>query len=156
VVRARSRHEISWCGLHFAWCSEYYDPSAASASSAGAAIAPSSSPRALFEVLKQDCAKEDGHSALIKGYKKKFKRLASDWLSTGRIGRAQYDEIVAVANSTSWRIWRPVVYVIPRQPIESAGRLISVPRGLRAAYGPELQITDLSPVEFDLIECQLA
>ena len=43
------------------------------------------------------------------------------------------------------------MYIIPKDPILSAGRLISVPYGARAAYGPEMQILDLMPHEFDII-----
>jgi hypothetical protein len=69
----------------------------------------------------------------------------------GRINKAQYDEIVE-AVSKSWVIWKPVLYVIPRAPIEAAGRLTGVPYGSRAAYGPEYQISDLTVDEFDMIE----
>lgn len=57
--------------------------------------------------------------------------------------------------SSSWKIWRPVLYVIPRAPIELAGRLHQVPHPDRASYGPELQIDDLHRNEFDLIMSQL-
>jgi hypothetical protein len=142
-------------GKHFAWCSECYDPIFAPPGSAGASVAPSSSPHGIFQALKHDCEREDKHSDLIKRYRKTFKRLAADWLSTSRISQDQYDEIIAVTKGPSWRIWRPVLYVIPREPIEAAGRLNSVPYKDRAGYGPELQITDLDPSEFDLLEVQL-
>jgi hypothetical protein len=142
-------------GEHFVWCSESYDPGAAATGSASASVAPSASPRTIFDVLHDDCAKEERHSALINGYRKTFKRLATDWLSAGRINKDEFDEIVAVVKGPSWRIWRPVLYVIPRAPIELAGRLHSVPYRRRASYGAELLIKDLVPKEFDLIECQL-
>ena len=54
--------------------------------------------------------------------------------------------------SPSWKIWRPVLYVIPREKIETSGRLKTVPHKNRAAFGTELQITDLHTDEFDIIE----
>jgi hypothetical protein len=44
------------------------------------------------------------------------------------------------------------LYVIPRAPIEAAGRLRSGPRQDRAGYGPEQQVIDLRSDEFDIIE----
>lgn len=142
-------------GKYFVWCSEFYDPIGAPPGSTAAAIAPSSSPRGIFESLKQDCEREDRHSLLIKGYRKTFLRLAANWLAETKINNSQHNEIVAIVKAPSWRIWRPVLYVIPRAPIESSGRLITVPHRQRVAYGPELQIKDLTPHEFDLVECQL-
>jgi hypothetical protein len=138
-------------GTHFAWCSEYYDPTSEPSVSAAAAIAPSSSPRGIFEILKGDCDREDRHSSLIKGYRKTFKRLAARWLADGSIDLAAHNEIVAVVKSSSWKIWRPVLYVVPRALIESTGRLIAVPHDVRAAYGAEFQIANLARHEFDIL-----
>lgn len=137
------------------WCCEYFDPAAAGTATAASAIGPTSDPRTLFEQLRIHCEKEEQHSHLIKGYRKTFCRLAAEWLAATSIDRAQHDEIVATVKAPSWRIWRPQLYVIPRYPIDSAGRLISVPRRARAAYGPELQIRDLDSSEFDIIEAVL-
>src|SRR5713226_5205567 len=137
--------------LHWVWCSEFYDPTTAAGASAAAAIAPSSSPRELFDQLKKDCDREDTHSHLIKHYRRTFRRLAAQLLAAGEINRAEHDEIVTTVKSHSWKIWRPQLYVIPRAPIEAANRLIRVPRKDRAAYGPELRIEDLRTAEFDMI-----
>ena len=142
-------------GIHFVWCSEYYDPASAPPGSAGALIAPSSSPKGIFETLQNDCDREDGHSHLIKGYRKTFQRLATNWLASALIDRDAYDEIVTTVRTQSWRIWRPQLYIIPRAPLDSAGRVFAVKRAVRAAYGPELQIIDLQTHEFDFIEGSL-
>ena len=139
-------------GIHVVWCSEYFDPSTAPSGSAAAAIAPSSSPKGIFDTLQSDCAREDSHSALISRYRKTFRRLATDWYADGSITDPQREEIIAVTKSNSWRIWRPVLYVIPNENLIAAGRVISVPRAGRAAYGPEFQILDLKTNEFDMIE----
>ena len=139
-------------GVHFVWCSEYYDPTTAPSGSAEAAIAPSSSPKGIYDTLHGDCHREDVHSALIKSYKGTLCRLAKGWLSDGSITKNQHDEIIAAVKSKSWRIWRPVLYVIPKAPIEVASRLVKVNHKKRAAYGPEMQIHDLNLHEFDLIE----
>jgi len=139
-------------GKYFVWCSEYFDPTSAPSGSEAAAIAPSSSPKGIYCTLLDDCQREDTHSALIRGYRKTFRRLAKAWCAEGLITSDDCAEILAVIKSTSWRIWRPVLYVIPKDPIVSQGRLISVPHRFRAAYGPETQIVDLQAHEFDIIE----
>lgn len=137
---------------YFVWCSEHYDPTTAPAGSAAAAIAPSSSPKGIYDTLADDCRREDRHSALIKGYKRTFLRLAKDWVADGSIAAQDGEEIAGMVKSQSWRIWRPVLYVIPEDPIRTAGRLQTVKHRSRAAYGPELQILDLGTLEFDPIE----
>ena len=145
-IATRYRNDV-----HFVWCSEYYDPTTATPGTAGAAIAPSSSPKVIFDTLTRECDQEERHSAIIKGYRKTFRRLAAEWLADGSITQEWHDEIVATVNATSWIIWRPQIYVIPREPIESAGRLISVSHRARAGYGPELKIEALLSHEFDII-----
>lgn len=139
-------------GVHRVWCSEYFDPKTAPASSAAALIGPSSSPKAIFYGLWEDCDKEDTHSHVIRSHRRTFRALATDWFSAGRITEAQRNEILATVKSSSWKIWRPVLYVIPRAPIEAASRLNVVPLGKRAAYGGEYQIEDLHTTEFDIVE----
>lgn len=139
-------------GKHFVWCSEHFDPFKAAAGTSAAAIAPSSSPRGIYEALKRDCDQEDTHSHLIKGYRKTFKRLAKEWWVDQSITEYERDEIISVVNSSSWKIWRPQLFLIPRQHIDSSNRLQSVKRNDRAAYGPEHQICDLDTTEFEIIE----
>ncbi len=97
----------------------------------------------------------DCHSALIKGYKKTFSRLARDWLALGNISKDQYDEIIASMRMGGWTLWRPMLYVIPRADAEKLGRLRLVPRPVRAAQGPEMQVFDLQRDEFDIIELKI-
>jgi len=139
-------------GVHVVWCSDYYDSATAPPGSAAAATAPSSSPKGIFDALRRDCEREDTHSPLIRGYRKTFRRLATEWLADGSINAVQFDEIIAMVKSPSWRIWRPWLYIIPRAPIVTAGRLIQVPLRRRANIGPEFQINDLMPHEFDSVE----
>jgi hypothetical protein len=139
-------------GVHFAWVSDYYDASMAPPGTAAALIAPSSSPKVIYEALWNDVEKEDTHSALIKGYRKTFKRLANEWFADSSITKAQRDEIVATVDSRSWKIWRPVVYVIAKSHIVPATRIETVKHKDRAAYGPEMRINDLAISEFDIIE----
>ena len=139
-------------GIHFAWVSEYFDSSTAPAGSSGAAIAPSSNPRAIYDNLWHDCDKEDTHSFLIKGYKRTFKRLAVAWCADGSITSIQKDEIFSIVDSKSWKIWRPTLYAIAKDLVIPENRIKTMALRNRAAYGPEMQIEDLKTHEFDLIE----
>lgn len=139
-------------GNYFAWVCECFDTSKAPSGSASAMIAPSSNPKRIYERLAEECDDEEEHSDSIKRYKKTFTRLARSWAADGTITAADEQEIITTVRSRSWKIWRPVIYVIPRVPIESAGRLIQVPRKDRAGYGPEFQINGFSRNEFDIIE----
>lgn len=139
-------------GVHFAWVSEYFDTEREPlAGSAGHLIAPSSNPRKIYEDLLHECNAEEEHSRIIRDHRKKFQRLAKDWLAGGRIDKSQYDEIVASVRAKTWRIWKPQLYVIPRANI-APHRVIEVHRKDRAGYGPEKQICDLMPNEFDKID----
>lgn len=137
-------------GNHFVWCSDYFDPSTAGSQSLAASIAPSSNPCNIFHILKEACEKEDSHNHLISGYRKTFRRLAKEWLADTSITKSQFDEIISVTKSPSWKIWRPQLYVISRPLILS--RLVGVAHKSRAAYGPEQQIPDLQSHEFEIIE----
>jgi hypothetical protein len=81
-----------------------------------------------------------------------FKNIAKQWLSDGKITKPDHDEIAWTAKSNTFVVWRPVLYIIPREPIERAGRLLEVEAARRASFAPEWQIRDLCPDEFELIE----
>jgi hypothetical protein len=154
-TNCRFAHDIAMTyrnGMHFAWVSECYDASKQPIGTPAAATPPSSSPKEIYDNLWKDCEREDSHSDTIKRIKKTFKKLAATWRAEKSITEGDYKEIVGLVHSNSWKIWRPVLYVIPKAPIVAAGRLITVPRTGRAGYGPEGQIIDLHNLEFDVIE----
>ena len=93
-------------GVHFAWVCECFDSSKAAAGTAAALIAPSSNPKRIYDTLYEDCKKEDRHSALIKGYKRKFRLLGRAWAGDESISDEQCEDIIATVNSRSWKIWR--------------------------------------------------
>jgi len=140
--------------VHFAWVSDYFDANTAPSNSPGKAIAPSSNPHLIYNDLWSAVDKEDSHSALIKGYKKTFRLLAATWYANGEITSTEKDELLAALKIPGWKIWRPVLFVIPRHSIKST-RIKSVPHRNRAAYGPEMQIVDLKRHEFDVVEFKL-
>jgi hypothetical protein len=138
-------------GRHFAWVCEYFDTAHAPALSAGALIAPNSNPRKIYEDLLIEYKAEEEHSRIIRDHRKTFTRLAKQWFAANEITRGQSDEIIASVRAQSWRIWKPVLYVIPKAGIDPA-RVIEVERNDRAGYGPEHQILDLQRDEFDIVD----
>lgn len=138
-------------GRYFAWVCEYFDASEAPPGSAGSLIAPSSNPRKIYEDLLYEYRAQEEHPRVIRDHRKTFRRLAKDWKAKGEINDAQLAEIIASVNASSWKIWKPVLYVIPSRTIDPA-RVISVARSARAGYGPEHQILDLRRDEFDIID----
>lgn len=139
-------------GKHFAWVSDFFDTEReAPAGSSGHLIAPSSNPRKIYADLLHECRAQEEHSRIIRDHRKTFERLGKAWLAESSITKAQYDEIVASVRAKSWRIWQPVLYVIPRANI-AAGRVVEVQRKDRAGYGPEKQIVDLQLTEFDVLD----
>ncbi len=134
----------------YAWCSEYFSSSDQAIGAPAALIAASSDPKTIYEQLSRACETDDSHDARIKGYRKTFKRLATEWNSNGSLTDAHHAEIHAVCKSPSFKIWRPVLFIIPR-PVVST-RLKEVPRNKRASHGMEYTITDLDLSEVDIIE----
>ena len=139
-------------GKYFAWVCDFFDSERdALPGSSGALIAPSSNPRKIYDDLLQECRAQEEHSRIIRDHKKTFTRLAKQWLANGELTDDQCAEIIASVRARSWRIWKPVLYVIPRQGIDPS-RIKEIRRTSRAGYGPEYQIADLERQEFDIID----
>jgi hypothetical protein len=136
----------------YAWCSEVFSEGQQAGNAPSSMVAASSDPMTIYEQLHRAVSSEDRNDKRIQGYKKTFRRLASAWLDGGEITQEQHDEIKAACNQTRWRMRRPLLYVIPRAPVEAAGRLQLVPVNRRAGPGNEFIIPDLAPPEFDIIE----
>lgn len=136
--------------VHYVWCSESFDSRKLSSYSPGALTAPSSNPADIYRELKRDIEGRDMHSAKIAAQKASFIKLAIEWESKGEISVSDRDDIVYMVNNAGFDHWRPLIYVIPRAPVES--RLQIVPAHLRAGFGPEYIIPDLARSEFDLVE----
>lgn len=133
------------------WCSEFFDPGSHGSHSPAALIPPSSSPKPLYYDVLNAVRKSDDGNNKLKAYRKTFVWLARNWLSKGEITRFQHDEIVALVRKHRFAIWEPRLLVIPREPLESSGRLQPVPAHKRAGVGMEFQVFDLLRGEFDII-----
>jgi hypothetical protein len=138
-------------GIHYVWCSENCDSKTLSAYSPGALVAPSSNPADIYRELKRDVDGKDKHSAKINRQKATLASLAVTWEADGKISTTQKEEIIYLANTADFSLWRPLLYVIPRTA-DIERRLKLVPIDKRAGVGMEYIIEDLKRDEFDIIE----
>lgn len=134
------------------WCCESFDPSSIFNDAKLSMIGPSSSPRAIAQLLRDAVEHEDQHSPLINRYRHRFSRMARDWRERQMITEQQAQEIRELVHQPSFRKWRPLVYLIPRQPMQDSGRLHLVAVHQRAAHGAEWEIRDLDLEECDILE----
>lgn len=139
---------------HYVWCSEYFDPSAYGRDHAASLIPVSSSPAAIYERLQEDVATRDNHSDLIERIRAAMLKAATDWRGSGSIDEKSYQEIVELLMRADIGAFRPVIYVIPRELIDS--RVVEVDMKRRAGAGPEHLIEDLKGAEFDFIRIRHA
>lgn len=136
------------------WSSEEFDPASVGTHSLSALTAPGSSPKPLYyDVLKAVRTSDQGNQK-IPHYRSTFRRLARDWFSRNEISSADQDDILAMVRRERWRIWKPRLYVIPREYVEKPGRLSPVPVQKAAGIGPEFQILDLHRSEFDIVSLE--
>lgn len=136
--------------LHYVWCSDTFDSATLGRYSLGALLPPSSNPVDIYRELKRDVDRGDLHSAKIAAQRASFISLATLWHASGHLAEEDRDDIAYMVNNAPLSHWRPLIYVIPRAPVES--RLQLVPASKRAGIGDEYIIPDLQRNEFDLIE----
>lgn len=137
-------------GTHYVWCSEYFDSKKAPAMSRSSLIPYSSNPADIYRQMKRENDPWDGHSPTVERIAATLIGLTHGWHATGALSDSDRDEVLTLLQQRNPQLWRPLVYVIPRSPVELRMRL--VPLAQRAGLGPEYIIEDLSSSEFDTIE----
>jgi hypothetical protein len=145
LIQEKYMHDV-----HYVWCSENFDSATLPPHSGASLVPPSSNPADIFRVLKRDVERHDQHSAKINEQKVSLTDRAIDWEKNGSISTADRDEIIYMVNNAAWDHWRPLIYIIPRAPVQT--RLAVVPMSRRAGFGNEYTIADLARAEFDIIE----
>jgi len=134
---------------HHVWCSELFDGTKAPGYSAP--VPPSSDPCAIYRQLHGTFVNSDRHCPKIKEQKASFCKLATRWEKAGEITAKDKADILFMTKHASAKELRPLVYVIPRAPVES--RLKIVPIKDRAGLAMEYRLEgDLLRTEFDVIE----
>ena len=135
-------------GVHHAWCSPVFD---GKTTAVHINIPPTSSPSGLYRQLWEETSRGEMHSDAIPRIQEGIQRGAAAKLDTGVIDAAQHQEIIGMINRASLREFRPVLYIIPYDRVET---LVSdVPVYERAhPLSVEFKVTALPRDSFDLIE----
>lgn len=134
--------------VHHVWCSEYFDRDKVSPYSIGSLVGASSNPADIYRELKS--ARGDRGSQRIKAHKAMLTGLATTWAAGGEISDDDRDDIIALVDTADSQYWRPLLYVIPRAPVDS--RLILQRMTVRSGAGKEYVLGDLQRSEFHVIE----
>lgn len=136
--------------VHYVWCSEYFDPQAQGVDHSASLIPVSSSPAEIYRRLEADIKSEDTHSESISRIRSSMIAVATRWSNNNEISEESYQEIVSLLEISTFKSFRPMIYVIPKSAV-SADRIEAVPMEERAGAGPEYRIAALRGSEFDLI-----
>ncbi len=137
--------------VHYVWCSESFDSKTLGTYVSGSLVAPTSNPKDIFLDLKRAVDATDKHNAKINEQISALLARAVKWEASGDISTSDKDDIIYMVNEPAYfKHWRPLLYVIPRAPVEA--RLQPVPAALCASLGKEYILSDLRRDEFDLIE----
>ncbi len=136
--------------VHYVWCSEHFDSKSAAKYSIGSLVPASSNPADIYRELKRDVTSGDRHSSKIISQQASLKLLATKWENAGIITQDMKDEIYVLSDRWDFDLWRPLLYIIPRPPVEN--RLQLVPLTNRAGLGNEYILQDLKGAEFQIIE----
>jgi hypothetical protein len=136
--------------IHYIWCSEDFDSKKLSGYVRGSLVPPTSNPADIYRDLHDAVQRQDFHNAKIVAQKASLVSRAIEWEKNGDISSNEKDEIIYMVNNSPFQMWRPLLYVIPFEPVRA--RLQLVPINQRAGFGNEYIIPDLQRSEFDIIE----
>jgi hypothetical protein len=122
--------------VHFVWCSELFDPRSVGTEHHGSLVPPTSSPCAIYKDLADAVrpGSSDRHNLKIATLKATINGQTEQWRERGEITDTIADEILEIINGGDLRIWRPLLYIIPKASIR-ADRVERVPYGQRAGLG---------------------
>lgn len=136
--------------VHYVWCSEYFDGAKAPPGTLGAHIGATSDPYQIYLDLRTGMRSTDGHHTKIKQQRAGIVSRARKWLTDGKISATQHAELTGLAKKAPPDFFRPLIYVIPFEPVKARVQLVDVKK--RASFGREFIIPDLHGTEFNTIE----
>ena len=137
----RDEHYV-WCNRHpnSRWLPTGVDP-----------LPPSSSPGDIYLALHGDVRARDRHSAKIDQNKIGIRAGANEKRAQGIITEAQSAEINIWVGTADFRDFRPLLYIIPYEPVASRVEVVDVERRANL-YHPEYLIAALPRANFDVVE----
>lgn len=135
-------------GVHYVWCSPFYDGSSAARHYN---VPPSSSPAEIYRALAEDTRRGDLHSEAIDRNRKGILRGARAKRDRRLITDDTYEEIGEMVEKAPVAEFRPILYVIPFARVRR--RVVEVGVHERAhLLSREYRVEALPRGSFDMIE----
>lgn len=132
-----------WCTPYFG--TNYYSPHFT--------VPPSSSPIEIYNTLRKEIDGSDLHSYKIKLNRKGIRKGADTMLSTGKISREDYDEIIAISKTANIELFRPLLCVIPRIEVLPYYKKVEI-KNKANPLSNEYILSDLPHELFDIIKIE--
>lgn len=142
-------NRLYYGNVHYVWCAPYFDPR--SPLNPHNVVPPTSSPKEIYWSLKKEVDEKDRHSAKIAQNKAGIRRGADINLKLGTIGADQHTEIMDIVGAAEISDFRPLLYIIPANPVESMLKRVPV-KDRAALFSEEYIIESLPRTLFDAIE----
>lgn len=135
-------------GVHYAWCSPYYD---GTTTPRYVNVPPSSSPAEIYRTFAEDTRRGDRHSRTLDQNRDGMLRGAKAKLAAGVISEADFAEIEYVVAEAELPDFRPLLFVIPFEQVHRIA--VRVPAAERAhPLSLEFRIERLPNGMFDILE----
>jgi hypothetical protein len=109
---------------HYTWCTPYFDPP--SRLNPYNSVPPTSSPKEIYWNLRREIDAGDKHSAKILQNRAGIQRGADVNLKIGYITSDAHQEILEIAAAAELRDFRPLLYVIPCEPVSQLIQPVAV------------------------------
>jgi len=135
-------------GVHYAWCSPVFD---GKSTGVHINIPPTSSPSGIYRQLSEETTRGEMHSTAIPRIRDGIMTGAKAKLAAGVIDAAEFNEIEEMVNCAGVREFRPVLYIIPYDRVETLVSIVPVQERAHP-LSVEFKVTDLPRDCFDLIE----
>lgn len=145
---AYSIAERFYGGIHYAWCSPFFDSATAPAH---VNIPPSSSPAEIYWGLWQETRRGERHSKAIRENQRGILKGARAKAADGVITSAQMSEIKRIINAAQPHEFRPLLFVIPFAGVEELVREVSVSERAHP-MSLEFRVAALPRSRFDVLE----
>jgi hypothetical protein len=136
-------------GIHYAWCSPYFD--ARALPSYQASNPPSSNPSEIYAMLKEAVHRNDQHCAKISDNKVGIINGANYKNQSRIITDQQQKDIAALVAVASTRDFRPLLFVIPHNQVVGIVKEVPIPNRANP-FSVEYVIECLPRNCFDVIE----
>lgn len=116
--------EQYYYGLHYVWCTPFFDPN--SISKLNYSVPPSSSPYELYQVFQNDVKYRDFHSDKIEKNRLGLLRGVEEKLKLGVIDKNIAEEIKSTISIAESGEFSPLIYIIPFSYVKNILKKVQV------------------------------